>query len=71
MKHGKTLWMEDDCAPDTEQFGQAFERLFGRPFKRDEVTDVDDEGDGEWLKLSDGTVCYLSYPGNSAIYAAA
>lgn len=71
MNHGRSLWIEDDCAPDAERFGTAFKRLFGREFNRDEIIESDDQGDAEWVKLFDGTVCCLSYPGNSAIYASA
>lgn len=72
IEHGRTLWMEDDATalsdPDHETVRKAYLRIFGKEWNPDDVIEKSDEGDGVDY-LMPKCVVWMSYPGNSAIYA--
>lgn len=70
MKLGKTLWEEDDALPhDRERVSDAFVRITGVRAEDLEPVERVDAGEGDLLRFDNGVIMFISYPGNSALYA--
>jgi uncharacterized small protein (DUF1192 family) len=69
MTNAKKVWTHDDCAPDAESTKEAYHRITGEPFAREDAVSATDHGDADEYLMQNGYRVVFSYPGASCIYA--